>query len=161
MDLAALRTQQQQLAASVERADRLDRDPPALIGGADVGFEQEGEITRAAMVLLTWPELELVEYQVARVATSMPYIPGFLSFRETPALLAPLMDKNEQLAWVWRSKVRCNPLFISTGHRVGMDSALMWVERCMRGYRLPEPTRWADAVASRRPSFVRWQANHS
>ena len=77
MDLAALRTQQQQLAASVERADRLDRDPPALIGGADVGFEQEGEITRAAMVLLTWPELELVEYQVARVATSMPYIPGF------------------------------------------------------------------------------------
>ncbi|MCS6036571.1 hypothetical protein LNQ52_07720 [Klebsiella pneumoniae subsp. pneumoniae] len=49
MDLAALRTQQQQLAASVERADRLDRDPPALIGGADVGFEQEGEITRAAM----------------------------------------------------------------------------------------------------------------
>lgn len=45
MDLAALRTQQQQLAASVERADRLDRDPPALIGGADVGFEQEGEIT--------------------------------------------------------------------------------------------------------------------
>ncbi|HBY5101630.1 TPA: endonuclease V, partial [Klebsiella pneumoniae] len=49
----------------------------------------------------------------------------------------------------------------STGHRVGMDSALMWVERCMRGYRLPEPTRWADAVASRRPSFVRWQANHS
>ena len=70
MDLAALRTQQQQLAASVERADRLDRDPPALIGGADVGFEQEGEITRAAMVLLTWPGLELVEYQVARVATS-------------------------------------------------------------------------------------------
>ncbi|QQU38605.1 endonuclease V [Klebsiella pneumoniae] len=177
MDLAALRTQQQQLAASVERADRLDRDPPALIGGADVGFEQEGEITRAAMVLLTWPELELVEYQVARVATSMPYIPAFSRSRnacaaggvgaafakpdllfvdghaflipeigvashfglmidvptigvakkrlcgkigdlgDEPGALAPLMDKNEQLAWVWRSKVRCNPLFISTGHR--------------------------------------------
>ncbi|VTN13136.1 Endonuclease V [Raoultella terrigena] len=70
------------------------------------------------------------------------------------------MDKNEQLAWVLRSKVRCNPLFISTGHRVGLDSALMWVERCMKGYRLPEPTRWADAVASERPAFIRWQANH-
>ncbi len=43
MDLAALRTQQQQLAASVERADRLDRDPPALIGGARTsGLSRKG-----------------------------------------------------------------------------------------------------------------------
>lgn len=221
MDLASLRERQQELAALVIREDRLDRDPPRLIGGADVGFEQEGEVTRAAIVLLAYPSLELVEYQVARVATTMPYIPGFLSFRETPALLAawqqlaqkpdllfvdghgishprrlgvashfgllvdvptigvakkrlcgqfmlpgdepgalaPLMDKNEQLAWVWRSKARCNPLFVSTGHRVALDSALTWVQRCIKGYRLPEPTRWADAVASRRPAFVRWQAN--
>ena len=219
MDLSSLRTQQLSLAASVERGDRLEQDPPTLIGGADVGFEQEGEVTRAAMVLLSYPSLELVEYQVARVATTMPYIPGFLSFRETPALLAawellsrkpdllfvdghgishprrlgvashfgllvdvptigvakkrlcgkfeplgdepgalaPLLDKGEQLAWVWRSKARCNPLFIATGHRVSMDSALAWVQRCMKGYRLPEPTRWADAVASSRPAFVRWQ----
>lgn len=77
-----------------------------------------------------------------------------------PGALAPLMDKGEQLAWVWRSKARCNPLFIATGHRVSTDSALAWVQRCMQGYRLPEPTRWADAVASERPAFVRWQANH-
>ncbi|VTM73235.1 Endonuclease V [Raoultella planticola] len=88
MDLASLRERQQELAASVIREDRLDREPPRLIGGADVGFEQEGEVTRAAIVLLAYPSLELVEYQVARVATTMPYIPGFLSFRETPALLA-------------------------------------------------------------------------
>ncbi len=87
MDLASLRERQQELAASVIREDRLDREPPRLIGGADVGFEQEGEVTRAAIVLLAYPSLELVEYQVARVATTMPYIPGF-SFRETPALLA-------------------------------------------------------------------------
>lgn len=88
MDLASLRAQQIELAASVSREDRLEKDPPSLIGGADVGFEQGGEVTRAAMVLLTWPELELVEYKVARIATTMPYIPGFLSFREYPALLA-------------------------------------------------------------------------
>lgn len=40
------------------------------------------------MVLLKYPSLELVEYKVARIATTMPYIPGFLSFRETPALMA-------------------------------------------------------------------------
>ena len=46
MDLSSLRTQQFSLAASVERGDRLDQDPPTLIGGADVGFEQEGEVDR-------------------------------------------------------------------------------------------------------------------
>lgn len=220
MDLASLRAQQLDLAASVIREDNLVRNPPKIIGGADVGFEEGGEVTRAAMVLLKYPSLELVEYQVARIATTMPYIPGFLSFREAPALmavwqllsqkpdllfvdghgishprrlgvashfgllvdvptigvakkrlcgkfeplspepgaLAPLIDKGEQLAWVWRSKARCNPLFISTGHRVSQDSALTWVQRCMKGYRLPEPTRWADAVASGRPAFRRLQA---
>ncbi|MCS2151025.1 deoxyribonuclease V [Scandinavium goeteborgense] len=220
MDLADLREQQRALASSVIREDRFAEDPPRLIGGADVGFEQGGEITRAAIVLLTYPGLELVEYQIARIPTTMPYIPGFLSFREYPALLAaweqlsrkpdllfvdghgishprrlgvashfgllvdvptigvakkrlcgkfeplsaepgalaPLMDKQEQLGWVWRSKARCNPLFIATGHRVSQDSALAWVQRCTQGYRLPEPTRWADAVASGRPAFLRWQA---
>ncbi len=149
MDLASLRAQQIELASSVIREDRLDKDPPDLIAGADVGFEQGGEVPRAAMVLLKYPSLERVEYKVARIATTMPYIPGFLSFREYPA----------QLAAVWRSKARCNPLFIATGHRVSVDSALEWVQRCMKGYRLPEPTRWADAVASERPAFVRYTAN--
>lgn len=45
-------------------------------------------MTRAAIAILRYPSLELVEYQVARIATVMPYIPGFLSFREYPALLA-------------------------------------------------------------------------
>ncbi len=40
------------------------------------------------MVLLKYPSLELVEYKVAGIATTMPYIPGFLSFRRIPALLA-------------------------------------------------------------------------
>ena len=82
MDLASLRAQQIELASSVIREDRLDKDPPQYIGGADVGFEQGGDVTRAAMVVLKYPSLELVEYKVARIATTMPYIPGFLSFRD-------------------------------------------------------------------------------
>jgi deoxyribonuclease V len=210
MDLADLREQQLALASSVIREDLFSEDLPRFIGGADVGFEQGGEITRAAIVMLKYPSLELVECQIARIPTTMPYIPGFLSFREYPALLAaweqlsrkpdllfvdghgishprrlgvashfgllvdvptigvakkrlcgkfeplsaepgalaPLMDKQEQLGWVWRSKARCNPLFIATGHRVSQDTALAWVQRCTQDYRLPEPTRWADAVAS-------------
>lgn len=85
MDLSTLREQQRALASSVIREDRFNEDPPQLIAGADVGFEQGGEITRAAIVLLSYPSLELVEYQIARIPTTMPYIPGFLSFREYPA----------------------------------------------------------------------------
>ena len=196
IDTQALRAEQLQRASEVIRYDDFQTESPAFIAGADVGFEQEGEVTRAAIAILRYPSLELVEYRVARVATTLPYIPGFLSFREYPALLAaweqlqqkpdlvfvdvakkrlcgkfapldavagalaPLEDKGEQLGWVWRSKARCNPLFISTGHRVGADSALAWVQRCMAGYRLPEPTRWADAIASRRPAFQRWLQQH-
>ncbi|WP_428944397.1 deoxyribonuclease V [Pantoea sp. FN060301] len=219
MDIQVLRQEQLTRAAEVVREDDFDVMPPRYIGGADVGFEQGGDVTRAALVILEYPSLKLVEHRVARIATTMPYIPGFLSFREYPALLAawqmleqqpdllfvdgqgiahprrlgvashfgllvdvptigvaksrlcgkfepldatpgsrqPLMDKGEQIGWVLRSKQRCNPLFISPGHRVSQDTALNWVETCLQGYRLPEPTRWADAVASQRPSFLRWQ----
>lgn len=214
MDLAALRDQQRQHAAEIVTQDDFDVMPPRFIGGADVGFEQSGEVTRAALVILEYPSLQLIEYQVARIATTMPYIPGFLSFREIPALEAawqqlaqrpdlllvdghgiahprrlgvashfglladvptigvakkrlcgqftppdadpgscqPLMDTDQQLGWVLRSKSRCNPLFISPGHRVSQATALDWVQKCLHGYRLPEPTRWADAIASRRPA---------
>ena len=54
-------------------------------------------MTRAAMVVLKYPSLELVEYKVARIATTMPYIPGFLSFREYPALLAAWEQLSQNL----------------------------------------------------------------
>lgn len=218
IDTASLRLEQSEKAQLIIRHDQLGFSQPTWIAGADVGFEQEGTITRAAIAILRYPSLELVEYQIARVPTSLPYIPGLLSFRECPALvaawqqliikpqlvfvdgqgiahprrlgvashfgllvdvptigvaknrlcgkfqplsdrvgdLASLMDGEEQIGWVWNSKARCKPLYISIGHRISQETALSWVERCMRGYRLPEPTRWADAIASRRPAFVRW-----
>ncbi|MEZ5505768.1 MAG: deoxyribonuclease V [Gammaproteobacteria bacterium] len=58
------------------------------IGGVDVGFEQGGGITRAALVVLSWPDLQVMERQLARVPTTFPYVPGLLSFREMPAILA-------------------------------------------------------------------------
>lgn len=58
------------------------------IGGVDVGFEQGGSVTRAALVVLSWPDLQVIERQLARVPTTFPYVPGLLSFREMPAILA-------------------------------------------------------------------------
>jgi deoxyribonuclease V len=64
--------------------------PVQRVAGADVGFEDGGRITRAAVVVLDVDGLRPLEQAIARVPTQFPYIPGLLSFRELPAVLAAL-----------------------------------------------------------------------
>ena len=69
-----------------------DELPPIVtrVAGVDVGFEQGGTVTRAAVAILDYPSLSLVESRIARQPTRFPYVPGLLSFRELPATLAAL-----------------------------------------------------------------------
>src|SRR3990172_126109 len=60
------------------------------VAGIDVGFEKDGAVTRAAVVVLEFPSLELREQALARKPTQFPYVPGYLSFREIPAVLAAM-----------------------------------------------------------------------
>ena len=216
-DVAALRAVQADLAQRVVLRDDFPR-PQRTIAGFDVGFEDDGATTRAAAVLLDADTLEVIDQQVARLPTRMPYIPGFLSFRELPALLealamlqaapdlafidghgiahprrlgiaahfgvdtglpsigvakkiltgearmalhemrgafTPLRSGKEQIGWLLRSKPGCLPLIVSPGHRVAMPSAPELVMRYVGKYRLPEPTRLADRLASRRGPRMR------
>ena len=57
------------------------------VAGVDVGFKDNFKITQAAIAVLSFPELKLVDKALAQVPTTFPYIPGFLSFREIPAIL--------------------------------------------------------------------------
>ena len=207
--VAGARTLQLELAHAVELRDGFAK-PLRTVAGFDVGFEESGTITRAAAVLLDAVTLQPLDTRIVRIATSMPYIPGLLSFRELPALLevlaqlpqvpdlafvdghgiahprrlgiaahfgvssrlptigvarkvllgstaalhqtrgayTPLRDGQAQIGWVLRSKPGCNPLFVSPGHRVAMASAAELVMRFVTAYRLPEPTRLADRIAS-------------
>lgn len=79
---------QLQLRAEVVAYDRLGL--VRFVAGIDVGFEENGTVARAAVAVLTFPGLELCEHAVARRPTSFPYIPGLLSFRETPIILDAL-----------------------------------------------------------------------
>ena len=69
-----------------------DELPPIItrVAGVDVGFEQGGTITRAAVAVLDYPSLSLIESRIARQPTRFPYVPGLLSFRELPAILSAL-----------------------------------------------------------------------
>lgn len=60
------------------------------VAGADVGFERGGGVARAAVAVLSFPNLLLVDHAVARLPARFPYVPGLLSFREIPVLLVAL-----------------------------------------------------------------------
>lgn len=66
----------------------------------------------------------------------------------TAGATTPLIWQDETIGMLLRSKQRCNPLIISQGHRVALNTALTIVNRCLKGYRLPEPTRQAHLAAN-------------
>ncbi|NIR30023.1 MAG: deoxyribonuclease V [Gammaproteobacteria bacterium] len=60
----------------------------------------------------------------------------------------PLMDAEEVIGAVLRSRAGVKPVFVSIGHRVSLPTAVDYVMRCTGRYRLPETTRWAHRLAS-------------
>jgi deoxyribonuclease V len=76
---------QRQLASRVDARTPLTRCE--LIAGADVSYSRFSKILFAGVVVLRMPDLTIVERQGISFETRFPYIPGLLSFRETPALL--------------------------------------------------------------------------
>ena len=197
-----------------ERVSLRDQFPKTIstVAGTDVGFKDKGKTTRAAVVVLDAQSLLPLEESVVEIPTCFPYVPGYLSFRELPALLqavaqltiepdvflcdgqgiahprrvglashlgvlldkatigvaksrlcgtyrepglergdvSQLMDGEEQLGWVLRSRTNIRPVLISPGHGVSLPSTLRIVSENLGRFRLPEATRLADKLASRK-----------
>lgn len=84
---------QQRLRDLVSREDEVEKVGDVRhVAGIDVGFEQEGRVTRAAVAVLSVPNLALVDRAVVRLPTRFPYVPGLLSFREVPAVIEALQQ---------------------------------------------------------------------
>lgn len=77
---------QRRFAQEVEHETRLET--VATIAGIDCAAPRFDKRIRAAIVVLRWPGLDVIEERRAEMEASLPYIPGLLSFRELPAIQA-------------------------------------------------------------------------
>ncbi len=77
---------QTELAAEVLRVGNITA--PRFIAGVDISVNRWSKTGTGAVVVLSYPALELIEAQVVTDLIDFPYIPGLLSFREAPLILA-------------------------------------------------------------------------
>ena len=198
---------QLELASRVSRTDEIDR--AKFIAGVDISVDRTGGVARGAVVVISYPGLEVAETRVVEGKVDFPYVPGLLSFREAPLALsaferldivpdlvifdghgiahprrlglashlglfldipaigcaksrlcgrhqlpsqkaggyAELRDGGEVIGAALRTKQGVKPVYVSIGHKISLESAIRWMMRCCRGYRLPEPTRLAHLAA--------------
>ncbi|MBV9688428.1 MAG: deoxyribonuclease V [Ktedonobacteraceae bacterium] len=78
-------TLQRELARQIIHEDRLGE--VRHVAGVDMAINEGNGMARAAVVLLTYPEMQIVERHVYEEPIRMPYIAGLLSFREAPCVL--------------------------------------------------------------------------
>mgnify|MGYP001424733681 CR=1 FL=1 len=83
-------TLQTKLAGDVVDDIPLPLSAIRTIAGVDVSVKDD--ISTAAVVVLSFPELTVIEFARAKMPTPFPYIPGLLSFREIPVILRAFED---------------------------------------------------------------------
>lgn len=184
---------------------------PRFVAGADMSHLRGSKWLYGAVVVLDLNDFSVVETACARRRMTFPYVPGYLSFREAPVLLAcfrkirstvdaalfdgqgfahprrfglachvglwigvpsagcaksrfvgahgdvgaqpgartALMDGNERIGTVLRTRVGSKPLYVSIGNAIALKDAEELVLRCCDGkHRLPEPTRRAHEAVN-------------
>jgi deoxyribonuclease V len=57
------------------------------IAGGDISHNKDTDIVYAGIVVLSYPQMQLLSYSLVIAKTTFPYVPGYLGFREVPALL--------------------------------------------------------------------------
>jgi deoxyribonuclease V len=101
----------------------LDLDKIRLVAGVDVSVKDN--VSQAAVVVLTYPALEVIETSRHQMPTSYPYIPGLLTFREGPVLEQAFQQlKHEPDVLIFDGMGRAHP------RRMGIATHLgLWLQK--------------------------------
>ena len=86
---------QRELAARVLQEDHL-LTSPRLVAGVDLSADGPDGVARAAVVVLSLPELKVHEVKTFQGEVTFPYVAGLLSFRESPLILGALARLSSQ-----------------------------------------------------------------
>jgi deoxyribonuclease V len=210
LSVADARAVQEKLRDRVVREDRFG-GPVRRVAGVDVSYDRRSPVLFAAVVVSDAETGETLETAGHRSLATFPYVPGYLSFREIPPVLAcfeqlsrapdllvcdghglahprrfglachlglwldlpsigcaksrlvgehrapgmrrgahvRLMEAEETIGEVVRTRNGVNPVYVSIGHRVSQATARRWVLRLAPRHRLPEPSRAAHAEVNR------------
>ncbi|MFQ3566001.1 MAG: deoxyribonuclease V [Aggregatilineales bacterium] len=115
---------QRQLAAHIVFDRPLPLECVKYVAGVDVSvrMNEKGEATsQAAVAVLSFPKLEVIQTTTARMITPFPYIPGLLSFREGPVLLQAI-DKLERQpdVFLFDGMGRAHPRRLGIASHIGL-----------------------------------------
>ncbi len=193
-----------------------------FIAGVDVSYNRTYNKQVAAAVLYNGATQTITEIVTAVGTTTMPYIPGFLSFREVPTILealkklsvqpdllicdgqgiahprglgiashlgvlldipsigcaksilvgsvqkinplrgeqTPLIYHKNQIGMALCTRTGCKPVYISSGHRVSLDTALYWILQLSDRYKLPNIIHMADKISRKTAQEYRLYTNN-
>ena len=196
LDTAAARKLQTDLSYRIVRSN--GRLSPRTIAGIDVSVARFSKAGRAAIVVLSYPEFEIIDVAASEGEISFPYVPGLLSFREMPLILEAweklrtipdliladgqgiahprrlgiashlgltldipsigcaksrligehsplaleagsislLADNDEIIGAAVRTRLSVNPVYVSIGHKIDLESSITWVLNCCRGSKI-------------------------
>src|SRR5688572_33193158 len=79
----------------------------SLIGGADISLNLYSTTIYAGIILLSFPQLRPLAYSLVKAETRFPYVPGYLAFREVPALVT-----------VWEQMEQKPDVLVVDGHGI-------------------------------------------
>ena len=181
-------------------------DPVRTVAGIDIALGRADARGYCGIIAFSYPELVIVDRAFAEGAIGFPYVPGLLSFREGPLILAALAQlairpdllvfdgqgiahprrlgiaahlglvtgipsigcaksrlygayteppaergarsylvdpSGAPIGVTLRTRTGVRPVFVSPGHRIGVDEAADFMMSCVSSYRVPTPTRVA------------------